>query len=110
MSKYSPEKRTREMRLHLLVMSNRRSFPEFQPHDIVIMGICRQAIEAAAASLPAYSPDFTSQECANCLAAAGYDATSTENALIVDTALVAVIDVAAEPVRVALAWRVRRDV
>jgi hypothetical protein len=88
--------------------------PEFRPHDFVIMDICRQAIEAAAASpaplqsrlqsrrnglrqaqgraarrRSANHPDlwqaiadalrrFTSQECANCLAAAGYDATSTE--------------------------------
>jgi hypothetical protein len=141
-----PCSRRPDGRRGLLAYVEQALVPEFQPHDIVIMDICRQAIEAAAASLPPCSPDFnpievayaklkaalraaeartipdlwqaiadalrrfTSQECANCLVAAGYDATSTENALIVDTALVAVIDVAAEPVRVALAWRVRRDV
>jgi transposase len=97
----------------LLAYVEQALVPEFQPHDIVIMDICRQTIEAAA-GLPPYSSDFnpiemadaklkaalraaeartipdlwqaiadalrrfTSQECANCLAAAGYDATSTE--------------------------------
>jgi hypothetical protein len=87
-----PCSRRPDGRRGLLAYVEQALVPEFRPHHFVIMDICRQAIEAAAASpAPLQSrlhPDlwqaiadalrrFISQECANCLAAAGCDATST---------------------------------